>query len=500
MSDDRNFPFYDNYGEYDDRRGQFGDRRGQHGDPQAQGQYGDPRGQYGDPRGQYGDPHGQYGDPRGQYGDPHGQYGDPRGQYGDPRGQYADHRAQHDQYDDSRYDDRREERGRRHSVSSGPGNKKKKKKKRGRSGLALTLTFVMLVCLGGGIYFGYQKLADKFIVPDYAGEGTGEVEITIPAGANGAEMAEVLKTADVVKSEKAFTTAFTQNENAKSIQPGTYKLRKQMSGVAAVILLLDPKSKLSSGGITIPEGWSSFRIFKELSAKLKLPEEDFKNAAKDPVKLGVPESWFKRKDGKTVQKSIEGFLFPDTYQFDAKVTAEAALKKMVARFLQVSDSISFTQKVDSNLLTPYDALIIASLSQAEVRHAADLGKVARVSYNRLFKSSPHLACRCLQYDVTVNYWFELNGQPIKTSAQMTEADLKNPANPYNRDIVGLVPTPINNPGKAALEAAMAPPAGTWLFFVAVDQAGTTNFSSTPSAFCTDKKLAVRNKVLTNAGC
>jgi UPF0755 protein len=216
----------------------------------------------------------------------------------------------------------------------------------------------------------------------------------------------------------------------------------------------------------------------------------------------VPESWFVRKDKKPVQKSIEGFLFPDTYQFDPKVTAEGALKAMVKRFLDVAAQIKFVERVTAERkeVSPWEALIIASLSQAEVRNAADLGKVARASYNRLFKGSPHLACKCLQYDVTVNYWFELNGQPTKTSAQMTESELKDPKNPYNRDVIGLVPTPINNPGKAALEAAMAPPAGDWIFFVAVDQAGTTHFSSTKTQFCADKRLAVKNGVLTDDDC
>jgi UPF0755 protein len=343
-------------------------------------------------------------------------------------------------------------------------------------------------------------LADNFITPDYSGEGTGEVTVVIPQGANGFEMAKVLKAADVIKSEKAFTVAFEQDPNGKSIQPGTYKLRKQMSGEAAVKLLLDVKSRLGGAGITIIEGWSSFKIFKFLAEKLKLPEADFKTAAQDPVKLGVPPEWFKRKEsGKAESKSIEGFLFPDTYEFPKDVTAEGALKIMVKRFMDVTKSISFTTKVDSKV-SPYEALIIASLAQAEALHKEDLGKVARVAYNKLFVSSPDKACNCFQFDVTVNYSREMRGLEPKPSSGLTDKELTDPKDPYNRNANGFIPTPINSPGKAALEGAMTPPAGKWFFFVAVDKAGTTNFSENGKQFCTDKKLAVRNGVLTDDDC
>ncbi|HEX6681787.1 MAG TPA: endolytic transglycosylase MltG [Candidatus Limnocylindrales bacterium] len=406
-------------------------------------------------------------------------------------------------HDNSGEYDRRRQR-RRPPVEPPRGNKrrKKKKKKKGRTGLALFLSLVLLLCLGGGIFFAYQKLADNFITPDYSGEGTGEVTVEIPKGANGLQMAKALKAADVVKSEKAFTTAFDQNPESRSIQPGKYKLRKQMSGVSAVTMLLDLKNRVVSGTL-IPEGLSSFKIFKELSTKLNLPEEQFKEAAKDPIKLGVPADWFVRKDGKQTPKTIEGFLFPDTYEFPKDVTAEGALKMMVQRFLSVTKDLNFTGRiaeVERNRISPYEALIVASLAQAEARNPDDLGKVARVAYNRLFQSSPDMQCKCFQFDVTVNYSRELRGLPIKSSAEMTVSELTNKNDPYNRNAVGFIPTPINNPGKKALEGAMAPPAGKWFFFVAVDKAGTTNFSEGGTQFCKDKQLAVKNGVLTDDDC
>lgn len=406
-------------------------------------------------------------------------------------------------YDNSGEHDRRRQR-RRPPVEPTRGNKrrKKKKKKKGRTGLALILSLVLLLCLGGGIFFAYQKLADNFITPDYSGEGTGEVTIEIPQGANGLQMAKVLVAADVVKSEKAFTAAFDENPESKSIQPGKYKLRKQMSGAAAVVMLLDGKNRVVSGTL-IREGLSSFKIFKELSTKLNIPEEQFKAAAQDPIKLGVPPEWFVRKDGKQTPKSIEGFLFPDTYEFPKNVTAEGALKMMVERFLSVTTDMNFTGRipeVERNRVSPYEGLIVASLAQAEARHPEDLGKVARVAYNRLFQSSPDMQCKCFQFDVTVNYSRELRGLPIKSSAEMTQSELTNKNDPYNRNALGFIPTPINNPGVEALKGALAPPPGRWFFFVAVDKNGTTNFSEGGAQFCRDKQLAVKNGVLTDDNC
>lgn len=461
---------HDSYGSQETYAGQGGYGHDGYGQTYAQEPYG----------------HDQYG---------HDAYG---GQGGYAQPQYAQDPYGHDPYGGP-------QRGgppTRGGSRNGPPSKKKKKKKKGRSGLALTISVLLLICLGGGIFFGYQKLADKFTTPDYEGEGTGEVTVVIPKGANGFDMAKVLVDAGVVKSTKAFTVAFEKDPNGKSIQPGTYKLRKEMSGAAAVALLLDPKSRLVNG-LTIIEGWSSFKIFKFLAEKLKLPEEDFKTAAQDPVKLGVPAEWFKRKEaGKAESKSIEGFLFPDTYEFPKDVTAEGALKMMVQRFMDVTKEINFSTRVENErkLVSPYEALIVASLAQAEALHKEDLGKVARVAYNRLFKSSPDMGCKCFQFDVTVNYSRELRGLEPKPSSGLTKSELENKNDPYNRNANGFIPTPINSPGKAALEAAMAPPDGNWFFFVAVDKAGTTNFSENGRQFCVDKRLAVKNGVLTDDDC
>lgn len=358
-----------------------------------------------------------------------------------------------------------------------------KRKGKGRSGggrgktfLALLLALFLLGGIGGGAFYGFDRIQNYFVTPDYDGSGTGEITVEIKNGALLADMADALVAADVVKSQKAFIEAAEANSRSKNIQPGTYKLRKQMSGASAVTAMLDLKNKIVNG-LTIPEGRTSKNIYKLLSEKTKIPVKEFEAAAKDPEALGVPDWWFTRGDGKKVVKSVEGFLYPDTYEIPPKATAESILKLMVDNFLSVTGEMKFADRVQKERggVSPYEALIVASLAQAEAGNKDDLGKVARVAYNRVYGE---FNCNCLEMDVTVNYYLESIGKPTKSSKQMTASELDDPKNPYNRKLRGLVPTPINNPGKQALEGAMAPPVGKWLYFVAIDDKGHSAFAET----------------------
>ncbi|MEU1679685.1 endolytic transglycosylase MltG [Micromonospora zamorensis] len=346
---------------------------------------------------------------------------------------------------------------------------------RGKTFLALLMALVLLGGIGGGAFYGFDRIQNYFVTPDYDGAGSGEITVEIKNGALIADMADALVAADVVKSQKAFIEAAEANSRSKNIQPGTYKLRKQMSGESAVTAMLDLKNKIVNG-LTIPEGRTAKNIYKLLSDKTKIPVKEFEAAAKDPEALGVPDWWFTREDGKKVVKSVEGFLYPDTYEIPPKATAESILKLMVDNFLTVTQEMKFADRVQKERkVSPYEALIVASLAQAEAGNKDDLGKVARVAYNRAYGEFP---CNCLEMDVTVNYYLESIGKPTKSSKQMTAAELDDPRNPYNRKLPGMIPTPINNPGKQALEGAMATPTGKWLYFVAIDKEGHSEFAET----------------------
>jgi len=364
----------------------------------------------------------------------------------------------------------------------------------GKSAVAFLMAFILLAVLGGGAFLGYNKIKGFFTAADYNGPGVEAVQVQIKEDASLTDMGNTLVDADVVKSTAAFVNAADANPKGKNIRPGTYKLRKQMAAKDAVALLLDPKARITSG-VTIPEGKTALQIYAILAQATKIPVKEFQQAAKDPAALGVPDFWFNRTDGQKKSTSIEGFLFPDTYEFEPKATAADDLRLMVQHFLTVTEKIDFVDIVQQQRkISPYEALTVASLAQAEAGNQADLGKIARVAYNRLYGGN--FPCSCLQFDVGINYYYQLTGKPTKRSKDMTLAELTDPKNPYRtHGKAGLTPTPINSPGQAALEGAMKPAAGPWLYFVAIDKQGHSAFATTLAGQKQNEALARKNGVL-----
>jgi UPF0755 protein len=373
-------------------------------------------------------------------------------------------------------------------------------KRRGRSLLALLLSLVLLGALGAGGWYGYGKVKDFFVAPDYAGAGTGEVHVKVKTGETATDIGQTLTQAGVVKSVKAYADAAKANPHGNDVQPGSYKLARQMRARDALSALLatDAAGNLVnkiSFRVTVPEGTISTVAFALISKATKIPVADFQAAAKDPIALGVPDWWFKRNDGKQSAKSIEGFLFPATYDFDPGVDAKTILSTMVGKFNAVNAELKFSDTVQSNRkISPYEGLVAASIAQAEAPLAEDMSKVARVLYNRVY--SGKFPCSCLQLDSTVNYWLRISGKEAQDSKNLTVSQLHDPNDPYNtHDVAGMPVGPISNPGREALQGAMAPAEGGWMFFVTIDKQGHTGFSNTFAEFQQNVELAKKNGVL-----
>jgi UPF0755 protein len=370
---------------------------------------------------------------------------------------------------------------------------------RGKTIFALLMAIVLLGGIGGGAYVGFDRIRNHFVTPDYDGPGTGEALVEVKAGDTLTDMGITLYEAGVVKSTKAFIEAADANSRSKNIQVGRYKVRKQMKAADVITLMLDPKSRVING-VTIPEGTISLNIYQILSKQTKIPVKDFQTAAKDPVKLGVPAFWFNRQDGKKGPKSIEGFLYPSTYEIPPKATAEQILSMMVDQFLTVAQQIDFVDRVQKERkISPYEALITASIAEAESVNAVDLPKVSRVIYNRVYAGK--IGCKCLGIDSGINYYFRLQGKDPKDSDDLLQSEINDLKNPYNtHNVAGLPITPISNPGEAALKGALEPPPGDWIFFMTVDQKGTMGYGSNDADFRKLQKQMCDNKVLTGENC
>ncbi|MGE5830962.1 MAG: endolytic transglycosylase MltG [Micromonosporaceae bacterium] len=372
--------------------------------------------------------------------------------------------------------------------------RRKERKRRRRSFGALFVSMVLLAGLGLGVYWGVGKIQDYFGAPDYSSVGQTAVNVRVHSGDSAGDIAETLVKNGVIKSTKAFIDAARNNPLSKNIQPGTYKLYEKMPAATALAMLLDPAHNRVVLKIVVPEGMITLDIFDRLSKASKIPLKEFVDAGKDPIKLGVPEAWYTRDDGKKVAQSIEGFLFPATYDFDPSATAAEMLHEMVVKFLAETDAISFTERVKAERnLSPYEGLIAASIAQVEAVFPEDFGKVARVLYNRAYGGN--FPCSCLGLDSEVNYWLRLSGQEAKASEHLTAAQLHDPNDPYNtHDKPGLPIGPISNPGLDALQGAMLPPAGPWLYFISIDTKGHMAYATTAAGHAANIRTACRNGI------
>jgi UPF0755 protein len=396
--------------------------------------------------------------------------------------------------------ERQRHRHRRSAARRGGGGKRPKR--RGRSFFALLMSLLLLGILGAGGWYGYDKVRDFFTAPDYTsatGNGTA-AQVQVKTGWTATDIGAELQKADVIKSVKAYTDAAKTNPHGNEVQPGSYKLYKQMRAKEALAALLATnadgtlKNKVSAK-VTIPEGTMAVDVFSKLAQATKIPVEQFQEAAKDPVALGVPDFWFNRADGKQSARSVEGFLYPATYEFNPDADAKTILSTMVAKFNSVVGEMGFAEKVQAERqISPYEALIVATIAQAEAPLPDDMSKVSRVLYNRAYGGK--FPCGCLQVDVTVNYWLRLQGKSAAASKDLTESQLHDAGNPYNtHDKPGLPLGPIDNPGKDALQGAMAPAPGDFLFFVTVDKQGHTAFATTNAEHDKNIQLARQNGVL-----
>ena len=131
-----------------------------------------------------------------------------------------------------------------------------RRKRRRRRVVLPLITLVVVAALGAAALIGGRSLTSRFgTTPDYTGSGSGEALVVVKPGDTATDIAATMVSQDVIKSEKAFANAAKQDARALGIQPGTYKLHKQMSGAAALQLILDPSARLLSR-VTVPEGLS----------------------------------------------------------------------------------------------------------------------------------------------------------------------------------------------------------------------------------------------------
>lgn len=332
--------------------------------------------------------------------------------------------------------------------------------RRGSRRAGIILTVVLLLVLGllaGGGWYAAGKLGLR--APDYAASTTpgATVTVTVPSGASLKDIGAILADKGVVKSQAAFVRAAKANSKATGIQSGDYTLSTHLPAARAVEAMLDPTNH-NTKQITLREGLTLSKQLDTIAEQSGIARQEFADLAKDPAALGAP----------SYAKTLEGYLFPDTYRIGDTTTARQILVTMVDEFKQAATAVGLEQAAAQMNRSPADLVTVASIVEMEARTEENRPKVAAVIYNRLQQNMP------LQLDSTVKYVNGLDGKITTTDKERAQES------PYNTYLhTGLPPTPIGAPGKAALDAAAHPASGPWLFFVTVNpETGETKYATT----------------------
>ena len=334
---------------------------------------------------------------------------------------------------------------------------------RSRRGVGCLVSLLALALVGGLLYVGIGKgisyLDGRLDGPeDYAGNGHGSVQVTVKPGQTATDIAATLVDRGVVKGVGAFTTAAAAHPEGDTIQPGVYSLRQEMSAESALAVLLNPESRVEVE-VTIPEGLTTDEIVASIARQTDIRAAELRAVLERPESLGLPTY---------AEGQEDGYLFPASYTLGPGTTAREMLRLMVDRFEQAAADVELEAGAKRMGIDPHDVVTVASLVEAEASRPPDFGKVARVIYNRVD------AGIALQMDSTVHYIAGSKGE-VYTTEEQRRID-----SPYNTYLYpGLPPGAIGAPGEAALEAALHPTPGRWLYFVTVNpDTGKTVFART----------------------
>jgi UPF0755 protein len=323
--------------------------------------------------------------------------------------------------------------------------------------LALAGTFILLLTLG------LREIAPgPRTAPDYDGMNRGpEVVIHIETGMSGSDVGNILEENGVVKSALAYFRAAVANPESQRIAPGEHRIEQRIPASEAIEQLLDADRIVNL--VRIRDGARLTEVVEELV------EAGFKRSEiLSAFSELTPPAGFKLK-------GLEGFLYPAFYSFPKKTEAKEAISAMISRFQESTSDVVWKYED----FGPNELVIIASL--IELEGTPDVfNKVARVIYNRLTRGMK------LQFDSTIHYIKNERGN-IALSIAETKIDSK-----YNTYLYqGLPPGPIGSPSRAAIQAALKPEKGDWLYFVTV-LPGVTRFTSSYDEFLKFKAEYKRN--------
>jgi UPF0755 protein len=308
------------------------------------------------------------------------------------------------------------------------------------------LALLAIAALGAGAGW-----LDSQIDKPYRGRRPETVFVDIPHGTSRWRIAGILAHDGVIRNRLAFLL-FSMWHFRAPIQAGEYLVDRPLNSREMFWKLA--KGQIFVHTVIIPEGWTMYDIAGELDRQSICQRDEFLAVARDPSLISdlAPQA-----------QSLEGFLFPSTYEFTRHTTCEQVAKRMVQNFHAVWESLAppGSQQFPQGL-TSQQVVSLASLVERETPNPNERPLVAGVFYNRLRLGDP------LQCDPTVQYALELTGR-FERNIRPADLHIDSPYNTYEHR--GLPPGPIANPGEASLRAALFPATTDYMYFVANAQGG-----------------------------
>jgi UPF0755 protein len=327
-------------------------------------------------------------------------------------------------------------------------------------------TFALRRAAAGAIGLALLALVWATFQP-FAGDGGDPVTVMIPKRASAGEIGDLLDRAGVIPSAALFELRATLGGRRGDLKPGKYVLNKGASyGDVLDRLVAGPASDVVT--VAIPEGLSRGEI-APIARRAGL-EGDYVKAGADTSPVRFREFGVEEQPG-----SLEGFLFPATYELPRGAPVELLVSRQVATFLHRFAMVDLSYAKRKNL-TPFDVVTIASMVEREAQVARERPLIAAVIYNRLRARQP------LGIDATIRYVTGNWRSPLTQSQLAIDS-------PFNtRRNAGLPPGPIGNPGLDSIRAAAHPARVGYLYYVVKPgTCGEHAFSSTFSEFEQDRQ-------------
>jgi UPF0755 protein len=334
----------------------------------------------------------------------------------------------------------------------------------------VVITVISLALVVCSLFYGYNYFKDKYFTPVDPGNNTA-IEITIPPAASLTTIADILYNHKVIRDKNVFKLYTDFSDQSYKLKAGTYELSKNMSFDDIIYTLMKGQAAQVTTNVTLTEGMILETMGQTLVNKGALEDDTqylalCKNGTQFSGYTFLADALANAKDRKYV---LEGYMFPDTYEFFANSDVNVIIQKQLDRFDQIFTD-DYETKAHQMNMTIDQVITLASIIEKEGK-PQDFAKISAVFHNRLDKKMK------LQSDATLMYALGIK----KYNYTDAQKQVNSPYNTYN--VSGLPIGPICNPGKNAIDAALNPDPSFvqqgYLYFTLTDpNSNTLAFSKT----------------------